>query len=319
MLSVIMLHTCYGGNRLDMMFYISSAIGVPLFFTVSGYLLLQRKTATWKYSFRKIGNIIKYIILSILVYKLVFYGAYILKSIIVGTQRTLSEILMEAIQSTGYDLLFCMVQRGDFFIYWFFGALIILYLLYPLIHMLCQNRMAYLMVLTGLCIVEIAIMFANLHNEFEHSIPGALRQWNWLFYFMLGGAFHMINTERIQTRWIVFVGALIFTYMACSRYGILKVPDCAIWYFSPSVMMVVSGIFLLCNRINISSNVFVANSVVALSALFLPVYSYHCYVMSFVCGFIPARIIRFAVVAILSIILGKILTSIPYLKNIYKI
>ena len=73
MFSVISLHS-FGASsywRCANVFYETGVIGIPLFFMVSGFLLLGRQTVDWNYVFKKILHIIRLVfLLSLLIWVL---------------------------------------------------------------------------------------------------------------------------------------------------------------------------------------------------------------------------------------------------------
>lgn len=121
MFAVIMLHTSVCFNNLSnyLIAYIMRTIGlmgVPLFFTVSGYLLMGRKHISYSYSFSKIYNICRYVLVfSILYWILVSIHAHEL-----------------SIKYFVYGASTSLINRGFFPWFWYFGAMIIIYLILPI-------------------------------------------------------------------------------------------------------------------------------------------------------------------------------------------
>ena len=98
-------------------------IAMPLFFMVSGYLLIGRENVTYSYAFRKIWGIIRFVA----IITLTFSTLYCIKN---------------GFSLTPFISIFCgaFVQKGAFSVFWYFGAIILCYLLLPLISRLFHSN-----------------------------------------------------------------------------------------------------------------------------------------------------------------------------------
>ncbi len=114
-----------------------SGIAIPLFFMVSGYLLCN-KEITPKYQCRKIFGILRYVFITATPY--VFY-------------------LMAKDYPYWYRYYWdCLHQAGDLGVYWYFGAMILIYLSAPLIKHILHSRYAL-------------IFLGGGNYRMSHSIP----------------------------------------------------------------------------------------------------------------------------------------------------
>ena len=95
--------------------YESAVVSMPLFFMVSGYLLIGRPNVNYRYSIRKIIGIVRFV--SIIVF------AYWMILSIYQRNFDFAELVWSLIQP--------YFQSGKFSIFWYFGAMIIIYVLYP--------------------------------------------------------------------------------------------------------------------------------------------------------------------------------------------
>ncbi len=151
MLGVIMLHTTHdfmGENGWDLasFMYKSAVISIPLFFMVSGYLLIGRSNTGYGYVFKKIGRILRYVSIFCVVYWLLYstvkanFSIDILFSIFFGS------ILVD----------------GPFYVFWYFAAIMLIYLLLPLINRIFKWNNSIFLGMTLLFAVIQNIVF--LHN-----------------------------------------------------------------------------------------------------------------------------------------------------------
>ena len=152
MFGVMCLHTTYsykipGQFCFADLLYESAVVSIPLFFMVSGYLLIGREMVDYKYSFRKIIGIIRFV--SIIVF------AFWLARSVYHLQFDFIELLK--------SLVYPYIQRGQFYAFWYFGAMIILYLLYPVINVFYKShKHMYLGILTISLLTSYTMFISNL-------------------------------------------------------------------------------------------------------------------------------------------------------------
>ena len=91
---------------------------IPLFFTVSGYLLLGRKNIDWHYSAKKIWGIVRFVFVICWIYWLIM---------LIITQEPHWDKLYK-------DPLGAFLMGGTFWQFWYFGAMCLVYLIYPFIN-----------------------------------------------------------------------------------------------------------------------------------------------------------------------------------------
>lgn len=156
MLAVIMLHTSVCFNNLDNYLIANcmrtiGLMGVPLFFTVSGYLLLGQKNITYSYSLKKIYKICRYIF--------VFSILYWISLSIFQKEFNVFYLI--------YGALASIFNRGFFPWFWYFGAMIIIYTLVPLYKKVFKKN-TYLGGGNSSCIYYYNPM-ANFHIRFKYT------------------------------------------------------------------------------------------------------------------------------------------------------
>ena len=112
MVMVVRMHVCFNQSLasnwpFDFVFGILTP-AIPLFFMVSGYLM-QGKMPTYKYVFRKILNILKYV-----------YTFIIISSIVMSAKSG---------HLPKWNILYeWFLQRGPYSIFWYLGAMIYIYI-----------------------------------------------------------------------------------------------------------------------------------------------------------------------------------------------
>ncbi|ANI30580.1 acetyltransferase [Yersinia entomophaga] len=206
-----------------------SRVGVPLFFMISGYLFLGEKSAGKKH-FIRIGLC------------LTFYSAIALIYI-----STLTPI-------GGWASLKNILQKPVFYHLWFFYAIIVVYLVSPLINV---------KPVSGRYVAVVILLLAVVANPYTgkfsldgfHLLPVNLYisgdTFYYLLYAMLGRAIGMLNTEGKSISWaaafafIVSVGLIVIStkkqsiingnfadtfYMYCSPLVFIAAVSLLIWF-----------------------------------------------------------------------------------------
>lgn len=260
---VICLHTTHqyltsGINDIIFVLYNTSAIAIPLFFMVNGFLLIGRNSASYRYSFIKIFKTLKFVLLMVVIW-------WICQSLHNGWSI---EILI-------YNFFGAFIQHGSFWMYWYFGAMMIIYLLYPLINKLYLDKKYYLITLLLIsCIQNIAFIW-NVTGVGESMIIQTFRIWNWIFYFMIGGLLKTIGIEKRIANCIILVSFIANIVVIDWLSPYMATSFCEYFYSSPVLILLAVFCFLACKDLSIHNNIIIAN----LSKLFLPVYTLHPFVI----------------------------------------
>ena len=118
-ISVVGLHAVSMNNYT--LYYLCDC-GVPLFFMVNGYLLLSRERISFRYVFYKLAHILK-IVLS--------WNFLIAIPVLIFRQKIINPFRL------AFDSL---LQKGYLWHFWFFGALMIIYLFLPILHRLIYEK-----------------------------------------------------------------------------------------------------------------------------------------------------------------------------------
>lgn len=156
-----------------------TAGGVPLFFMVSGYLLLGRKGTTYKYVAHKIWAIVRYIAAVCILY-------WIVMALIHWDYAQVKNCASEFVNT--------FMLRGPFTPFWFLWTMTVIYLLLPLTHRFYARHtraFAWSVSLLGVfCILLFAAQFTNLRYS-DRTLLQPLKMWKWVFFFALGGVLFM--------------------------------------------------------------------------------------------------------------------------------
>lgn len=261
MIAVVCLHTTHyflNGESfyIAAFLYRSAVVAIPLFFMVSGYLLLGREDTNFRYSIKKIFGIIKFVF------------------IITTTWWIITSVVHGDIQK-GFLHLFIgsFVQRGTFSVFWYFGSMCIIYAIYPVINKLYRTRetVFYTLVIV-LAVIQSIGFISNLTSIGESSICQTLRLWNWLTYFLLGGIIRKINycsKGTLVTFVLIFLGINPFFQQWLIPY--VGNDYCEYFYSSFLIVAGCGALFLCVKSLNIKDSKIIP----LLSKLFLPVYALH--------------------------------------------
>ena len=317
MFMVMALHTIIRPMANIATFYVPtmSGIAIPLFFMVSGFLLIDKKS-DYKYSLKKIFSILKFVAIVCFVYYVVF-------------------MLRKGFDIKDFPKLFIgsFVQRGGMSVFWYFGAMIIIYMLLPFINKLYKkyiNFGLYSVLCLG-CIVFITYML-NVTITFERTyIIQTFRIWNWLFYFCFGGLIKSIYIEReregkigvvdISSKnllLIVLIIQIIYVAFCYYMWTYLK----GIEYYFGSLLCIVYAAFVFCFALSLRIN---NNRIISImSSLFLPVYAIHRTVIHLVSGHTTflgglSPIVDYILVVIITISASYGIMKLPLMDKIFKI
>lgn len=155
--------------------YYLCTFSVPLFFMVNGYLMFGHQEITFKYSLKKIWALLKIILLWNLI---LCIPVMVVKRKFVNPLEQIAK---------------CLIQEGYLWHFWFFGALIVLYLFMPLIFKFVSNpksgkirHLCLCLIFLTLCVVNTVISCINRY-PMGIVVPQSLRVWISMFYFLSGG------------------------------------------------------------------------------------------------------------------------------------
>ena len=200
---------------LNLVVYRLCSFAIPMFFLVSGYLLIHRDV-TIRYSLNKI---LKISVVVLLWNFLIWFVISIKNLIFNGVPIDVMSLLVSVWQG--------FVQQGRFWHFWYLFALMIVYLLLPVLSKYlnqCSGKRALL--IWGTCAV-IGITLQGLsefvyHYSLQSHIIQSLRIWTWVQYFIFGGLFYRFRDKwhMKYKKWVcvavVLLSIGIVIYQACA-------------------------------------------------------------------------------------------------------
>ncbi|MCD8004428.1 MAG: acyltransferase family protein, partial [Oscillospiraceae bacterium] len=299
--------------------YYLCGFAIPAFWMASGAFLINRKSVTWEYVFRKIGKILRIVI----IWNILIIGAQLIAKFLLRTEYEF-EIL-----TIPKEIVKSLLQKGTLWQFWYFGALIILYLLLPLIIRLTERQRRVLFFVAGIIAVGLQIYSLIQGSPVQKNVIQTFRLWTWLFYFIGGGlAFRYIRNRKVEktgqltfailivTIFVLVYQNLIGRFVLTESTGILHAE-----YFYDSVFTM-AWTFLLfgwINSIRIKNNV--KKWTVRLAPLTMGIYIVHPLVIRVYQHFITVETIQgsitfFAMVLFSAAILAGVIYKIPVAKRL---
>ena len=313
---VVLLHTTMIGfketgswNLLAYLYYLGT-YSIPLFFMVNGYLLLGKKEITYPYILQKV----KWILITVSSWTFI---VWLFKR----------DFAVNPVKK----IIGSMVQKGYFFQFWFFGALILIYLCLPILKKIMNSKRSYLYILSSLVTIGLVFELANmvLQMPLQSYVIQTFRLWTWFFYYILGGLVAQFDKEIIKKgfkRWMKVVAVLlllispvILFFLAKTIYHNLF----AEYFYDILFVKIVSlGIFLTVLTLSFEENK--SKWIVTLSNQTMGVFIVHTYVIKVLeklLGFsYTGAYLLFPISTLcVSIIIVSLLMKIPYFNRIIKL
>lgn len=313
MIGVVALHCqLYIPREYSSTFYLStlaSGFPIPLFFMVSGYLMFSREPNVG-YAVKKILKILRFLI--------EFVGIFWLLACMPKGSNIIYWPKFVALS---------MLQEGPLPVFWYFGAMCILYALLPLLLYLDRRFPKFLIIfVASLFVIENLVFVLNCMVGLDQKIHQSLRVWNWLFYFSLGGLLlkYKSSLSIVKVRfWYILILAMCYTIF----YGVVKchfpiMKNTDLCYGNVICTLYALSIFLWCMQHPIKQS----NIISQLSPLFLPVYSLHLFVYEYYFDYVnlgilgeASPVIDFIFVALATICISWCIMKTPILNRIFRI
>ncbi|CIS60628.1 acyltransferase family protein [Streptococcus pneumoniae] len=313
---VVLLHTTMGGfketgswNLLAYLYYLGT-YSIPLFFMINGYLLLGKREITYLYILQKV----KWILITVSSWSFIVW--------LFKRDFTTNPIK---------KIVGSLIQRGYFFQFWFFGALILIYLCLPILRQFLNSKRSYLYSLSLLMTIGLIFELSNilLQMPIQTYVIQTFRLWTWFFYYLLGGYIAQFTIEEIESRfknWMKIVSILLLLISPIILFFIAKTIYHNLFaeYFYDTLFVKVStlGIFLTILMLTLNENR--RESIVSLSNQTMGVFIIHTYIMKVwekVLGFnFVGAYLLFALFTLsVSFIIVGMLMKIPYFNRIVKL
>jgi len=309
---VVSLHTAYRFIESDssgIMFtlYNLGVVAIPLFFMASGYILIGRENVSSSYAFRKIIGIFRFVL------------------VLVGVQWIIHSVIRCEIDlyTPIRNFIGAFIQTGPFAVFWYFGAMVIIYMLYPAINRAYQNKNCYYSILIILGIIQNSVFICNVAGNGETGVIQTFRLWNWLFYFMLGGVLKesALSRKRLSLFFAIFAAAALFSMKRLHPF--IGDDHCEYFYASPVIVALSASLFLLLESFHFTNSKLIST----IQPLLLPVYVFHPFVVSHSrdymlrlsdFGAIGGAIYWLSVLCI-TCLLSWLLLKIPYIRTLFRL
>lgn len=316
-LGVVAIHTLHVNKGLpNMVFAMSATVCIPIFLLVGGYLMLKRPGFNWRYALKKVMTIL----LVCLCWETLHAAAHFV----------VYREVRPFVQSWALDFF----QQGLFYHFWYMGALILVYLMMPLLDRLMQRSpAAYRNVLIGLgCFNAITDLILTLTgNRILMSVPQSLRLHFWLFYAMLGGwvARNPEPVAKLRSRlklWHVLMMLLAVVFYV--RYvGMYVYGGANLELFYGCFLVQFTGflVFVYGQGLKLSENM--GKRVVYLGSLTMGIYIMHPFVLAVLNKFIPAfiqggtvmNLLFWIATSVICAIATMVVQKIPVLNRLLKL
>ena len=313
---VVLLHTTMGGfkdtgswNLLTYLYYLGT-YSIPLFFMVNGYLLLGKREITSHYILQKV----KWILITVSSWNIIVW--------LFKRDFTVNPIK---------KFVGSLIQKGYFFQFWFFGALILIYLCLPILSKFLNSKRRYLYILALLIVIGFIVELANVffQRPLQTHVMQTFRLWTWFFYYILGGYIAQFNVDNLKYRFknwmkivsmlLVLISPIILFFLAKNTYHNLFAEY---FYDILFVKFTSLGIFLMVLTLSLNENG--SKWIVSLSNQTMGVFVIHTYVMKIweklIAFSFTGAYLWFAIFTLsISFIVIGILMRIPYLNRIVKL
>ena len=313
---VVLLHTTMGGfkdtgswNLLTYLYYLGT-YSIPLFFMVNGYLLLGKREITSHYILQKV----KWILITVSSWNIIVW--------LFKRDFTVNPIK---------KIVGSLIQKGYFFQFWFFGALILIYLCLPILSKFLNSKRRYLYILALLIVIGFIVELANIffQRPLQTHVMQTFRLWTWFFYYILGGYIAQFNVDNLKYRFknwmkivsmlLVLISPIILFFLAKNTYHNLF---SEYFYDILFVKFTSLGIFLMVLTLSLNENG--SKWIVSLSNQTMGVFVIHTYVMKIweklIAFSFTGAYLWFAIFTLsISFIVIGILMRIPYLNRIVKL
>lgn len=315
-IGVVLLHTTMIGfkdtgswNLLAYLYYLGT-YSIPLFFMVNGYLLLGKSNITYSYILQKVKWIL--IIVSSWTFIVWFF------------KRDFTTNPIKKVMGS-------LLQRGYFFQFWFFGALILIYLCLPILKKFLKSKNQYLLALSLLVIIGFVLELTNflLQKPVQVYFIQTFRLWTWFFYYILGGfiaQFNLANLRSCFKNWMKVVTLVLLFISPFILYVLAKGIHHNLYaeYFYDSIFVKIVSLGIFLTVLTFDLNTDKNRWIIYLSNQIMGVFIIHTYVIKVwekLVGFSFAGSYLLFLIFTLSVsftVVG-ILIKIPYFNRIVKL
>ena len=317
-LAVVGLHSFRLEEGLSFFLYKLCGFSVPMFFVLSGYFLLARKEPPS----RCIGRVGK-VAVQVLSWNALYWAAV---SLFPAFGRTDGKPVFASLWE-GF------LQEGVFWHFWFFGSLLLIYIILPMLRKLLSDdrgdivpRRLYslwaMLLLVGVTLQALSVCV--FRRPLQAEITQCFRLWTWLQYFLLGGILSLKRDGPYGRRWISATTVCLVTLVVVLYQSIISCFTrmyLAEFYYD-SVLTVVWVVSLFVCVIGTGLSDRAIRTTERLSPYGLGIYIIHPLVRPVLAGLLPdgmESLMFFPLLVTVSLFLVMVLGKIPLLCNLVSV
>jgi surface polysaccharide O-acyltransferase-like enzyme len=323
--AVVVLHvsgiitTTNNENTISHIIYYTAGFAVPIFFMVNGYLLLNKEKITYKYILKKVVNILSVIFLWNIV---IFLDNLILKGEIVNPFKM---------------LLRNLIQRDYFWQFWFFGALILIYCVLPIIHKYFTEFKTAILITSTFITISLLIDLISLIRSFsgnsiiQINVMETFRLWTWFSYYLIGGLLGKKQTRDYILKhisplvnWIILITMIIIINIYQYNVGhyLYNTPSGEYFYENIFTFIWTVSLFVLVYRQNFSK--YKNKTIEVISNNAMGIYIIHVTILNIMRRFyefntVITNILLIFIVFSISLIASIIINKLPLVNRLVKI
>lgn len=170
-------------NICNMVLYFAGTLAIPIFLMTNSFFILNKKTISYNYVFKKVNNIL-FIIIG-------WIGLYSLIYLLIKQKFD----FVNQVEGS----MFNNIPSG-FYHFWFFWALIVLILLAPILWWMLNKHFYMYLLLTAIMVAICLILDLCMHFGYTNLVrdtPQVFRFYTWITYYLLGGIIGNYHFKKI--------------------------------------------------------------------------------------------------------------------------
>lgn len=316
-IAVVGLHTLHKDiSVINQSLYYICGFAVPAFFTSTGYVLLNRSSTSKKYCWNKIKNILYVVLLWSVLMSIACLFVY-------AVRNQLNPQMVMMFPKTFFGGL---VQRGNLWQFWYLGALIIIYAVYPVL-MRYRERLSFIWIILVVIGVFIQIVSYFIGTPLQSYIIQTFRLWTWIQYFALGGLIGCHNRKEnisIRKRAAIFIILTISIVVYQNIIGKTFLHNTYAEFFYDSILTIIWLISIFNFILSIKLDSKVKRIIEYITPLTMGIYIAHPLVMRVIQHFVvvdtlSVSFLFFCLVLMVSAICVCLIKKIPYVKRLVEL
>ena len=310
-LGVVGLHSV---GMVNYTIYYLCDFGVPLFFMVNGFLMFSKEEISYGYAFRKMLNLLKIVVL---------WNLLIMLPVLVFRRKIVNPVRL---------CLESLFQKGYLWHFWFFGALVLLYLLLPLLHKLLKDNPllhgVVCLLLMCICILVSDISMVKGYS-LQMFVPQTLRLWTWLLFFLFGGLCYALlpGISKKLPLWIHGSLVLLFTILSNlvqKKAGLYLIHNRLADLFYDNITSMIWYAVLFTSLLRLPIKQSVSGLITRISSLTMGIFILHPILLAGITSFyVPdstgSAVVFWGMLTVISGIISYIMLKIPVVKELVKL